>query len=110
MADTLIRVGSATPAAQLASAIANRIYEGHTVILQMIGAAAVSQAVKAIAVADGFTSKPPARISLNARAAFEDIPGGDRVITRILIRVTPGPPADWPPAPAAAAGMPAAAR
>ena len=89
MADAQIRVGSATPVAQLASAIANRIYEGNTVVLQMIGAAAISQGVKAIAVANGFTSMPPRHVSLSAKPAFEDIPSGDGTVTRMLIRVFP---------------------
>lgn len=89
MADTQIRVSSGTPVAQLASAIANRIYEGNTVVLQMIGAAAVSQAVKAIAVASGFTASRG--LSLSAKPAFEDIPGhgSDGIITRMIIRVFP---------------------
>jgi stage V sporulation protein S len=90
MADTQIRVGSATPVAQLASAIANRIYEGNTVVLQMIGAAAISQAVKAIAVASGFTGQ--ASITISARPAIEDIPGNDGTVTRVLIRVFPDKP------------------
>lgn len=87
MADTQIRVASATPVAQLASAIANRIYEGRTVVLQMIGAGAVSQAVKAIAVAADFTGQ--AGIALSAKPALEDIPGIDGTLTRVLIRVFP---------------------
>lgn len=90
MADTQIRVGSATPVAQLASAIASRIREGNTVVLQVIGAAAISQAVKAIAVASRFTSRAPGGASLSARPAFEDILGEDgSAVTRMLIRVFP---------------------
>lgn len=98
MADTQIRVGSATPVAQLASAIANRIYEGRTVVLQMIGAGAVSQAVKAIAVAVSFTGQ--AGITISARPALEDIHGTDGTLTRILIRVFPDQPVNleaWSP-------------
>lgn len=98
MADTQIRVGSATPVAQLASAIANRIYEGRTVVLQMIGAGAVSQAVKAIAVAQDFTGQ--AGIAISAKPALEDIPDGGSVLTRVLIRVFPDQPVElgaWSP-------------
>lgn len=87
MADAQIRVSSGTPVAQLASAIANRIYEGNTVVLQMIGAAAISQGVKAIAVASGFTGNRG--FGLSAKPAFEDIRGSDGIITRVLIRVFP---------------------
>ena len=93
MADAQLRVGSATPVAQLASAIANRIYEGNTVVLQMIGAAAISQAVKAIAVASKFTAAPPWELSLSAKPAFEDINWDDgTVTTRMRIRVFPDNP------------------
>lgn len=89
MADAQIRVGSATPVAQLASAIANRIYEGNTVVLQMIGAAAVSQGVKAIAVASSFTTQHK-QTGLSAKPVFEDVPGnGGGTVTRVLIRVFP---------------------
>lgn len=91
MADAQIRVGSATPVAQLASAIANRIYEGNTVVLLAIGAAAISQGIKAIAVASDFTALPPWEIVLSARPAFEDISRDDGTITtRMRIRVFPG--------------------
>lgn len=90
MADAQLRVGSSTPVAQLASAIANRIYSGHTVVLQAIGAGAISQAVKAIAVAGSFTTTAPHSILLSARPAFEDVPGQDgTTTTRIIIRVFP---------------------
>jgi stage V sporulation protein S len=87
LADATIRVRSGTPVAQLASAIANRIYEGHTVVLQMIGAAAISQAVKAIAVATRFTAAR--QITLSARPSIEDITTADGVTTRVLISVFP---------------------
>lgn len=88
MADAQIRVGSMTPVASLASVIANRIYEGNTVVLQMIGAAAISQGVKAIAVASGFTGNR--NISLSSKPVFEDIRGSDGgTVTRMLIRVFP---------------------
>lgn len=87
MADAPIRVRSGTPVAQLASAIANRIYEGHTVVLQMIGAAAIAQGVKAIAVASRFTGSQ--HITLNARPVMEDITSDDGITTRVLIRVFP---------------------
>jgi stage V sporulation protein S len=90
MADAQIRVGSQTAVASLASAIANRIYEGNTVVLQMIGAAAISQGVKAIAVASSFTAMPPRYISLSAKPVFEDVLGEDgHTVTRMLIKVYP---------------------
>jgi len=96
MADVPIRVRSATPVAQLASAIANRIYEDRTVVLQAIGAGAVSQAVKAIAIAGRFTAAS-ASVSLSAKPAIEDIPGSDGPVTRVLIRVFPDTPAKLGP-------------
>lgn len=97
MADAPIRVRSGTPVAQLASAIANRIYEGHTVVLQMIGAAAVAQGVKAIAVASGFTGTR--RIVLSARPFMEDVDSAGGTVTRILIRVFPDLPLQPPDVP-----------
>ena len=111
MADVPVRVRSATPVAQLASAIANRIYEGHTVALAAIGAGAVSQAVKAIVIASRFT-ETAAGVTLSAKPAIEDVPGDSGPLTRILIRVFPDQPVKsegWSPGTMPSTGEPSTA-
>ena len=52
-----LRVAARTPTVELASAIANAIYEDGEVTLRAIGAASVNQAVKGIAKAQGFAAQ-----------------------------------------------------
>jgi stage V sporulation protein S len=52
-----LRVAARTPTAELASAISHAVYDSKKVILRAIGAGAVSQAVKAIIVAQGYAAQ-----------------------------------------------------
>ncbi len=52
-----LRVAAKTPTVELASAIANAIYENGEVHMRAIGAASVNQAVKGIAKAQGFAAQ-----------------------------------------------------
>ncbi|MET8342421.1 stage V sporulation protein S [Streptomyces microflavus] len=50
------RVKSTTPPPELGSAIAHAIKGGHQVVLKVVGAGAINQAVKAIPIAQSFVS------------------------------------------------------
>lgn len=52
--EVLLKVKSSSSAASLAAAIANNVYEGTEVTLRAIGAAAVNQSFKAVAIANGY--------------------------------------------------------
>lgn len=66
--DTVLRVKSSSSAASLASALSHAIYDNKKVILRAIGAGAVNQAVKAIAIANGYVGQRG--IILSARPGF----------------------------------------
>lgn len=50
------RVKSTTPPPELGSAIAHAIKGGHQVVLKVVGAGAINQAVKSIPIAQSFVS------------------------------------------------------
>ena len=54
--EQILRVGAGSNPQALASAIAHSIYDTHTCKMRAIGAGAVNQAVKAIAIARGFAA------------------------------------------------------
>lgn len=53
----ILRVGNSSDAVSLGSAVAHSVYKGEVVTLRAIGAGAVNQAVKALAVASGFCAE-----------------------------------------------------
>ena len=65
-----LRVGSTTSPKQLASAISHAIYDNRTPHLRAIGASAVNQAVKAIAIARGYVAQRG--LDLLCRPGFAD--------------------------------------
>lgn len=83
--DVVLRVGSKTPVAELASAISHGIYASKTVILRAIGAGAISQAIKAVSVARGYVA--PRGIDLGIVPGFVTIPMPDQDVTGIVLRV-----------------------
>lgn len=54
--DDVIRVGASTPVHELASAVAHSCYEGSPPTLRAIGAGAVNQAMKALAMASQYVA------------------------------------------------------
>lgn len=52
-----LRVASRTPTPELASAISHAVYDGKKLVLRAIGAGAVNQAVKGLAVAQGYVAQ-----------------------------------------------------
>ena len=78
-------VGTKTNPAKLAGAIAGALRDTVQVELKVIGAGAVNQAVKAIAIARGYTV--PAGFDLNVRPSFEDttVDGSPRSSMKLLV-------------------------
>jgi stage V sporulation protein S len=52
-----LRVAARTPTVELASAISHAVYDSKAVVLRAIGAGAVNQAVKALAIAQGYVAQ-----------------------------------------------------
>lgn len=84
--DEILRVKATSNPASLASAIAYQIYEGKPAVLRAIGAGAVNQGVKAIAIAYSFVA--PRGYDLVTRPSFTTVtmPEGD--VSAIVLRVT----------------------
>ncbi len=67
----IIKVGSKSNANRVAGAIANVLRESNIVEVQTVGAGALNQAIKAIAIARGFTA--PSGKELTCKPTFTDI-------------------------------------
>ena len=69
--DEVLKVAASSPPATLASAIAHAVYDNKPVTLRAVGAGAVNQAVKAIAIANAYVA--PRNIVLSCRPGFADV-------------------------------------
>lgn len=85
--DTVLRVGASTPASELASAISHGVYDGKQVVLRAIGAGAVNQAIKAIAIAQSYVGGRG--LSLLTRPGFTTVKMSDGDVTAITLRIFP---------------------
>lgn len=83
--EDFLRVSAGSNPQSVASAIAHAIYEHHQVKLRAVGAGAVNQAVKAVAIARGFTA--PRGIDLVVKPGFETIQGHDGNISAMAFFV-----------------------
>jgi stage V sporulation protein S len=81
-----LRVSSKSKPNTVAGAIAGVIREQGQVELQTVGAGALNQAIKAIAIARGFLA--PSGIELACVPSFSDIDidGAERTAIRLLVR------------------------
>jgi stage V sporulation protein S len=81
-----LRVSSTSKPNTVAGAIAGVIREENIVELQTVGAGALNQAVKAIAIARGFLA--PSGIELICVPSFSDIKidGAERTAIRLLVQ------------------------
>jgi stage V sporulation protein S len=70
----------------VASAIAHVIYEKHEVKLRAVGAGAVNQAVKAIAISRGYVA--PRGLDLTCKPGFTTIESRDGEISAIVFAIT----------------------
>lgn len=82
-----LKVSSKSSPASVAGAIAGMIKDGVTVNLQAVGAGAVNQAVKAVAIARGFLI--PIGVDISIAPTFSDvvIDGAQRTAIRIAVYV-----------------------
>ena len=71
-----LKVGAGTNPQSLASAIAHAVYGSKKVVLRAVGAGAVNQAVKAVAIARGYVA--PHGYDLTMRPGFQNVDGKDR--------------------------------
>ncbi len=81
-----LRVSSKSKPNRVAGAVAGVVRERGSVELQTIGAGALNQAIKAIAIARGFLA--PSGIDLICVPAFADIEvdGAERTAIKLLVR------------------------
>ncbi len=83
--ETLLKVKSSSNAPNLASAIANNVYDGKNVVLRAIGAGAVNQAMKAIAIAQSYVG-PRGKV-LSCRPGFTTVHMPDGDISAMTLRI-----------------------
>lgn len=80
-------VSGSTRVDKLGSAIAHGVYAQKNIRLRAIGAGAISQAMKAVAVANGFAA--PRGFTVAVVPSFEDVEMPDRSVTAIALTVIP---------------------
>jgi stage V sporulation protein S len=83
--ERILRVSASSSATSLASAISHAVYDGKKVTLRAIGAGAVNQAVKAVAIAQGFVGLRG--ISLLVRPGFTTVKMQDADVSAIILKV-----------------------
>lgn len=83
--EEFLRVSGGSNSQSVASAIAHAIYDSRQVKLRAVGAGAVNQAVKAIAIARGYVA--PRGIDLVCVPGFTTIESRDGEISAILFNV-----------------------
>lgn len=81
-----LRVGGGSNPQSVASAIAHAIYDNRQVKLRAVGASAVNQAVKAIAIARGYVA--PRGLDLTCKPGFTSIESRDGEISAIVFAIT----------------------
>lgn len=87
--EQILRVKNTSPASSLASAISYAVYDGKTVTLRAIGAGAVNQSMKAIAIARSFVASRG--IDLSCRPGFTTVTMKDGAeISAMTFRVIAG--------------------
>ena len=83
--DEPLRVGSSSNPQSVAAAIAHAIYEAGTCRIRAVGAGAVNQATKAIAIARGYTA--PRGINLACVPGFESVESNGETISAMVYQV-----------------------
>lgn len=84
--DKYLRVSGGSNAQSVGSAIAHALYENPTVKLRAVGASAVNQAVKAIAIARGYVA--PRGLDLTCKPGFTTVDSRDGEISAIVFTIT----------------------
>jgi stage V sporulation protein S len=83
--ENVLRVGAGSNPQAVASAIAHAIYENKSCKVRAVGARAVNQAVKDIAIARGYTA--PRGLDLMCIPGFASIESHDGVISAIVFSI-----------------------
>jgi len=83
--EQILRVGAGSNPQSVASAIAHSVYENRTCKVRAVGAGAVNQAVKAIAIARGYTA--PRGLDLSCIPGFASIESHDGTISAIVFTI-----------------------
>jgi len=83
--ENILRVSAGSNPQSVASAIAHSIYETRQCKIRAVGAGAVNQAVKAIAIARGYTA--PRGLDLSCVPGFASIESHDGQISAIVFVV-----------------------
>lgn len=84
--DFVLRVSAKSDATSLGSAISHAVYDSQRVVLRAVGAGAVNQGVKAIAIASNFVALRA--LTLYTRIGWETITMGDgKEVSAILMRI-----------------------
>jgi len=84
--EPFLRVSASSNPQSVASAIAHAVYEKHQVKLRAVGAGAVNQAVKAIAISRGYVA--PRGLDLTCKPGFTTIESRDGEISAIVFAIT----------------------
>jgi stage V sporulation protein S len=84
--EQFLRVSAGSNPQSVASAIAHAIYDKREVKLRAVGAGAVNQAVKAIAIARGFVA--PRGMDLTDKPGFTTIDSRDGAISAMVFHIT----------------------
>lgn len=85
--EAVLRVSASSSPTSLAAAISHAVYDGKKVTLRAIGAGAVNQGVKAVAVAQGFVGQRG--VTLSIRPGFTNVNMPDGQVSAIIMRVIP---------------------
>jgi len=80
-----LRVSAGSNPQSVASAIAHALYEKHEVKVRAVGAGAVNQAVKAMAIARGYVA--PRGLDLTCKPGFTTIESRDGEISAIVFSI-----------------------
>jgi stage V sporulation protein S len=83
--EVLLKVKSASSAASLAAAIANNVYANKDITLRAIGAAAVNQSMKAVAIAQSYVG--PRGYVLSCRPGFATVTMDDGEISALIFKI-----------------------
>lgn len=83
--EDFLRVSASSSPKQLAAAIAHAVYETRKVKLRAVGAGAVNQAMKSIAIARGYAA--PRGLDLVCKPGFESIESHDGKISALVVYV-----------------------
>lgn len=83
--ENVLRVSAGSNPQAVASAIAHAIYENRQCKIRAVGAGAVNQAVKAIAIARGYTA--PRGLDLSCIPGFASIESHDGQISAIVFSI-----------------------